>query len=299
MKLVPNDEIFGKICTLIRTAKKEMILVSPYNDVKDWDKLKEVLRIAKKNKIEIEWYSRRNNVKVDNIEGVRSLGIEPILIDNLHLKMYLNEDTAVVTSFNMMKTSYNKSLEIAYVTETIQERNEVFDYFESIKYSVGLNQKSDIPEPIPATPPKEDIPAIVNDLPIAKAIYDLVKNNYGKYEFRVGKNDNYYKKDQIDELKFRGKNHWISFTTHENFKSIKMLIIWTKNSDTIHFKEDSIYSVKDKLLFGNEIECKIEEDNKFIKYYYGSKIKLPGWDKMQIERYIADIELILNQACLK
>ncbi len=81
MKLIKPAETSAKIMTLIDEAEKELIIVSPYNNLDGWTKLTNKIKKAQSKGIEISWYSRKNNVDKSNSEEVRSIGIEPILVE--------------------------------------------------------------------------------------------------------------------------------------------------------------------------------------------------------------------------
>lgn len=119
MHFIPPAEISGKIMTLIDQAKEELIIVSPYNKVTDWDKLIKRLDRARERGVGITWYIR-SGVK-NNARQIRSLGIEPIEVDNLHAKLYMNENDAVVTSMNLSEYSDTSSIDIGYF---IDEKDE-------------------------------------------------------------------------------------------------------------------------------------------------------------------------------
>ena len=99
MELIQPAEISGKIMTLIDQAKEQLIIVSLYNKFTYWKKLTQRIDKAKQRGVKIKWYIRKN--VENNVEQIRQIGIEPIEIENLHCKLYLNEQNAVVTSMNL------------------------------------------------------------------------------------------------------------------------------------------------------------------------------------------------------
>ena len=86
MQFIPPAEISGKIMTLIDQAKQELVIVSPYNKVTNWDKLIKRLNKVRSRGVKITWYIR-SHIK-NNEEQIRALGIDPISVDNLHAKLY-------------------------------------------------------------------------------------------------------------------------------------------------------------------------------------------------------------------
>ncbi|MFY0683457.1 MAG: hypothetical protein JXR20_02820 [Balneola sp.] len=138
MHFIPPAEISGKIMTLIDQAKKELIIVSPYNKVTNWDKLIKRLNKARNRGVKITWYIR-SRVK-NNEEQIRSLGIEPIAIDNLHAKLYLNENDAVVTSMNLSEYSDTSSIDIGYHISETKEYSKLTKFIED-HLAINNNEK--------------------------------------------------------------------------------------------------------------------------------------------------------------
>lgn len=127
MKLIKPRQISGEIMTLIEEADQELIIVSPYCSINEWQKLKNAFNYAKNSCPKIEFYVREGENKT--IDEVKQLGLEPILIKNLHTKLYINENYAIVASMNLVFYSDNNSLDIAYKTETDQEYDEIIEYY--------------------------------------------------------------------------------------------------------------------------------------------------------------------------
>lgn len=139
MKFIPPLEIGSQIMTLIQEAEEELTIVSPYVNINGWDKMKRCLHKAVDSNVKIKFISRKN-AKQDFSE-LKSLGIIPFLVDDLHAKVYISESYAIVSSLNMIHYSDINSIDIAYKTETESERKELIDFVN--KYVIGKrNQKS-------------------------------------------------------------------------------------------------------------------------------------------------------------
>ncbi|MHA3786788.1 phospholipase D-like domain-containing protein [Flavobacterium hauense] len=126
MKFIPPLEIASQIMTLIQEADKKLIIVSPYVNINDWDKMKRCLSKAVANDIEITFIARKN-AKQDFSE-LKAIGITPILVDDLHAKVYISESHAIVSSLNMVHYSDIKSIDVAYKTDQEAERKELVDF---------------------------------------------------------------------------------------------------------------------------------------------------------------------------
>lgn len=126
MKFIPPLEIASQIMTLIQEAEKELIIVSPYVNITSWDKMKKRLQNAVANNLEMTFIARKNAKQ--NFSELESLGIKPVLVDDLHAKVYICENYAIVTSLNMIHYSDINSIDVAYKTETEAERKELIDF---------------------------------------------------------------------------------------------------------------------------------------------------------------------------
>lgn len=125
MQLIRPSEVTGKILSLIEDAKSELIIVSPYNDFSKWDKLKRYLAEAKGRGIQISYYAREG----EDQSCLKTVGIDPLLIKNLHAKLYLNEQYAILSSMNLVEASDKKSIDFALITTTKEQYQEVRRYF--------------------------------------------------------------------------------------------------------------------------------------------------------------------------
>lgn len=130
MQLIKPSEISSKIMTLIEESESKVIFVSPYVKISKWYKLKNKIENSQKKNIQIEFYIREDKENILSITEVEKLGIVPILVPNLHSKLYMNENYAIITSMNLLLSSEINSLEIGYVTETIDEYNDVLEYYQ-------------------------------------------------------------------------------------------------------------------------------------------------------------------------
>lgn len=128
MELIQPAEISGKIMTLIDQAKEEIIIVSPYNKFTYWKKLTQRIDKAKQRGVIIKWYIRKN--VENNVEQIRQIGIEPVEIENLHCKLYLNEQNAVVTSMNLHEYSDTSSIDIGYLITEEEKYKELTDFID-------------------------------------------------------------------------------------------------------------------------------------------------------------------------
>ncbi len=126
MKFIPPLEIASKIMTLIVEAENELILVSPYVKINEWDKMKKSLSKAVNKSVPIIFIVRQGTDC--DLTPLRILNIKPILVKDLHAKVYINDKYAIVTSQNVTHYSDINSIDIAYQTENEKERIELIDF---------------------------------------------------------------------------------------------------------------------------------------------------------------------------
>jgi len=136
MQLIKPSQISGEIMTLIEEADEKIIIVSPYIKISKWHKLLQRFETIKKRNIEVEIFVREG--EKESIAEVVQIGFEPILIPNLHSKLYLNEKQGIVSSMNLHYSSDAKSLDIAYKTENQKEYDDLIAYYSRyIKKRIG------------------------------------------------------------------------------------------------------------------------------------------------------------------
>ncbi|WP_375605649.1 hypothetical protein [Flavobacterium davisii] len=140
MKFIPPLEISSKIMTLIEEANQELILVSPYVEISKWDKMKKCLERAVNRKVKITFIARKN-AKQD-LSFLEHLGINLILINDLHAKLYLNETYGIVTSQNLVYYSDINSIDIAHQTESNSEKKELVDFISKYVINIESTKKT-------------------------------------------------------------------------------------------------------------------------------------------------------------
>lgn len=174
MELIQPAEISGKIMTLIDQAREELIIISPYNKFTYWKKLTQRINKAKNRGVKIKWYIRKN-VENNNVEQIHNLGIEPIEIEDLHCKLYLNEKNAVITSMNLHEYSDSSSIDIGYLITKENHYKELKDFINTyITYT-----------PIMQEYPEEErhsnksyMECLTDFLSNSGYLYEQYKNNY-------------------------------------------------------------------------------------------------------------------------
>lgn len=128
MKLIKPSQISGEIMTLIEEADEKLIVVSPYYKLSNWTKLLKRIDGLKTKEIPVKFYVRAKEKK--SIDEIERLDFTPLEVPNLHTKLYINEKYAIVSSMNLLSSSDEQSIDIAYKTSTKREYQELIEYYE-------------------------------------------------------------------------------------------------------------------------------------------------------------------------
>lgn len=136
MEMIKPNEIGAKISTLIAEARKTFTIVSPYIKISDWKKMMVNLERAVDRGVVINVFFR--DVKDEDLNVFRNLGIQLYHLPGLHTKLYFNEDECIVTSMNLYEYSDLNTLEIGILYHGKDEYTKLMAYFD--KYIMGSDQ---------------------------------------------------------------------------------------------------------------------------------------------------------------
>ncbi|WP_320020403.1 phospholipase D-like domain-containing protein [Labilibaculum manganireducens] len=216
MKIIPPYQITSEILNLINETEEYIILVSPYVNLNNWDRIKVDITNAIKRGVKIQFYTRLDSDNYKSWEQIEQLGLKPKLIKNLHAKVYFNEKSGIVTSMNLLTSSNLSAIEFGSIYHTEQELNELQGF---IKRYLEPN--------IESTKPNEE------DIYLAKEQFTVILSNYlankfnrrvntrwrnGAIEFNV-KNQYYFDVDKGNNLVSIGGI--ISGLEHDKFDNFK------------------------------------------------------------------------------
>lgn len=291
MKLIKPAEISAKIMTLIDEAEKELIIVSPYNDIADWTKLTNRIKKAQANGVLISWYSRKNNVDRKNSDEVRSVGIEPILIYDLHAKIYFNEETAIFTSMNMSQVSDNKSIDLGYITENKTEYDELYSAFKKhIKGKSVSNKVKEKNENIPSNPvsSRAKPQGIKTDEYYVKIIHEHILKNYGSYSY------SYKKGDSLEYYEFIKPGFKIQFLPYS--RAIKTHIYFPTSGALDNVEQEINRNNEYKKFIGeSEYEFVFGDQQNYIKFYFEKKYcNINSWNEDIMNEFLENVDFLVK-----
>jgi phosphatidylserine/phosphatidylglycerophosphate/cardiolipin synthase-like enzyme len=125
MKILQPHKISPEIIDIIYEAKEHLVIVSPYVNFSNWDRLATELKNALKKGVKIDFFVRNEPENSKSWEQVSELGITPRLVLNLHAKFYHNEKNGIISSMNLLSSSNSNSIEIGCKLETPEELQEL------------------------------------------------------------------------------------------------------------------------------------------------------------------------------
>ena len=125
MKIIHPNKVTGQLLDIIHEAEKELVIVSPYVNFSYWQKPVTAIQQAIARGVKVDFYIRHEPGKDTGRAHVEKLGITPILVENLHAKIYYNEADGIITSMNLLHSSDSNSIEIGSQVETPAELEEL------------------------------------------------------------------------------------------------------------------------------------------------------------------------------
>jgi hypothetical protein len=125
MKIIHPNKVTGQLLDIIQEAEKELVIVSPYVNFSYWQKPVTAIKQAIARGIKVDFYIRNDPGRDTGQAHVEKLGITPILVENLHAKIYYNDTDGIITSMNLLHSSDSNSIEIGSQVETPAELAEL------------------------------------------------------------------------------------------------------------------------------------------------------------------------------
>lgn len=125
MKIIHPHKVTGQLLDIIHEAEKELVIVSPYVNFRYWQKPVTAIQQAIARGVKVDFYIRLDYDNPTSKEQVQKLGITPILVENLHAKIYYNDHDGIITSMNLLHSSDSNSIEIGCQVEAPAELDEL------------------------------------------------------------------------------------------------------------------------------------------------------------------------------
>lgn len=292
MKIIKPDSISGEIMDLITSAKKQVIIITPYHEITGWDKLINKLRKAQLKGINIIWYSRNGVKQKYPNELWKLFNIKPLLIDDLHAKIYMNEVCAVITSMNLCKKSDDKSTDVGHITQNQEEFNDICSFYESYIKVTETQPKIEPIKKYETTQTGIQVkrnPNKISDTYAINGIHEHINNKYRSHRYKFIKGRN------LEYIDFIWSDYCLNFELFE--EAIKVLIQMPKKDIKTFDYEKKIDFYKNKVIFKKELEY--WESMCCIKYYYKSNLIIKNWEKQQLDLFLKDLDAIIEMTFSK
>lgn len=154
MKIIPPHKVTAHLLDIIHEAEQELILVSPYVDFTSWQKPVTAIKNAIARNVKVTFYIRSNQDSQASRDHVLRLGLTPVLVENLHAKIYLSEKDGMLTSMNLLRYSDSNSIEVGTHTEQPAELAELrhLVYRFIAHHDQTTSPVTASPTPVPAPP---------------------------------------------------------------------------------------------------------------------------------------------------
>ena len=132
MRILNPSENIVSITSMIERANKFVVIVSPYSNLKGWDKLKNAINEASDQGVEVSYYVRQG----EGLKGLEGLNVTIHEVPMLHAKMFFSEREAIISSFHLMN---NQDINWAFVLNFPDEYNELVKFFELNVKAAAIN----------------------------------------------------------------------------------------------------------------------------------------------------------------
>jgi len=119
LTLLNTDETISKLVSLIKNARKHVVLVSPYVTLGKEDRIGQAIRVALNNKVSVTLIFRLDNdiqsvarTFSEYLQELTARGLQIRLLPRLHAKLYWSESEVIISSLNLLSSSFLSSIEV-------------------------------------------------------------------------------------------------------------------------------------------------------------------------------------------
>ena len=129
-KFLTRRRIVGRLEEIINEADRELFLVSPY--IKPDEGIRNLLKNKKRSTDILVIYGKKK-LRPEQEEFFEKLGVKLRFLENLHAKVYLNENEALVTSMNLYDYSLENNDEMGILVSKADEPRLYTDVYDQVK----------------------------------------------------------------------------------------------------------------------------------------------------------------------
>lgn len=123
-----DDEVASQVLSIVREAKKYVVVVSPYIEL--WRHAQDAIALAIDKGVDVTFIVRSEPkvIESDSVAWLVGNKVKVLAVEYLHAKIYINESSVIVSSMNLLKSSAQNSKEIALSIRTEQEAGYIGNY---------------------------------------------------------------------------------------------------------------------------------------------------------------------------
>ena len=162
VEFLTTTSISAELETLIKSAREEITLISPYLKVNP--RLQGFIRDADLRRVRLTVIYGKSDMQDAERKWIRALTVpaETWFVPNLHAKCYLSEDAAIITSMNLYEFSQQNNDEMGIYVSRSQEPA----LYQEIKEEAQRLRRT--ADPGQGTPPEPSPPTTPDQPPVAK-----------------------------------------------------------------------------------------------------------------------------------
>lgn len=121
-KYLRTSSITSELENLIRDARKELYIISPY--LKLSDQIKELLNDKEREKVDVRIIFGKSELAPTEMNFLEELKYVRLYFSkNLHAKCYLNESKMIIASMNLYEFSQQNNREMGILIDTVNEED--------------------------------------------------------------------------------------------------------------------------------------------------------------------------------
>ncbi len=123
-----DEAVALHIVRIVSEAQKQVIMVTPY--LKLWRHIQNEIEKAIKRNVSVRFLVRdqADIVSGEDVAWLCSHGVKVQAVEGLHAKVYLNENTVVLSSMNVTEASTTRSLEVGFTIRDKVDEQKIRDY---------------------------------------------------------------------------------------------------------------------------------------------------------------------------
>lgn len=123
-KYLRTSSITAELENLIREARKELYIISPY--LKLSDNMKELLNDKEREKVDVRIIFGKQELAPTEMSYLQNLKYVRLYFSkNLHAKCYLNENKMIIASMNLYEFSQQHNREMGILIDTADENDKI------------------------------------------------------------------------------------------------------------------------------------------------------------------------------